>query len=73
MSALFSEQQAWETEHFSQAEHSGAIGAFQGANYDAQAFYRPEIDCIMFSRNPVPFCAVCSRTLERVIDRYAPR
>ena len=72
MSALFAEQQAWETTHFSAAEYSDAVGAFQGANYDAQAFYRPEIDCIMFSRNPVPFCSVCSRTLVRVIDRYAP-
>lgn len=72
MSALFREQQAWEMNHFGKAEHHDHVGAFQGANYDAQAFYRPEIDCIMFSRNPVPFCSVCSRTLERVIDRYAP-
>ena len=73
MSALFAEQQDWETKHFSAAEYADAVGAFQGANYDAEAYYRPEIDCIMFSRNPVPFCAVCSRTLEQVIDRYAPR
>ena len=49
-----------------------AVGAFQGANYDAQAFYRPQIDCVMFSRDEVPFCAVCQRALERVIDLYTP-
>ncbi|MDA8016730.1 MAG: IgA Peptidase M64 [Thermoanaerobaculia bacterium] len=73
MSALFAEQREWEMKVFSEAEHSETVGAFQGANYDAEAFFRPEIDCVMFSRNPVPFCSVCSRTMERVIDRYAPR
>jgi hypothetical protein len=26
----------------------------------------------MFSRDEVPFCAVCHRALEEVIDRYLP-
>lgn len=42
--------------------------AFQGAKYAAQAFYRPQLDCIMFTRNDVPFCQVCDAALERVID-----
>lgn len=73
MSALFREERAYTTELLSSAEHAGEVGAFQGANYDAKAFYRPEIDCIMFTRDEVPFCAVCRRALEEVIDRYAPQ
>jgi hypothetical protein len=46
------------------------VGLFQGANYDARAFYRPEIDCIMFTRNRVPFCRVCQRALSAMIDRH---
>lgn len=72
MSALFREERAFTTELLSSAEHAGEVGAFQGANYDAQAFYRPEIDCVMFTRDEVPFCAVCRHALEEVIDRYTP-
>lgn len=72
MSALFSEQQAFETELLAGAPTAGRVGAFEGANYAARGYYRPEIDCVMFTRDRVPFCAVCSRALERVIDRYAP-
>ena len=73
MSALFTQQQAFETKLLSEAEAAGTVGAFEGANYAARGYYRPQIDCTMFTRNPVPFCAVCRRALERVIDRYAPR
>ena len=48
-----------------------ALGA---AGHDASnpdpAFYRPEVDCVMFSRNRVPFCRVCQRALSAVIDRH---
>jgi hypothetical protein len=72
MNELFREQQAFDAALLSAAEHAGEVGAFQGANYDAEAFYRPEADCVMFSRDEVPFCAVCRRALEAVIDLYAP-
>lgn len=68
MDALFREERARVSELLATGRHAGAVGAFQGANYDARAFYRPEIDCIMFSRNPVGFCAVCRRALAAVID-----
>ncbi len=48
----------------------GRTGAFEGAAYEAKGLYRPSVDCIMFTRNPVPFCAVCRRTLDRAIDLY---
>jgi hypothetical protein len=71
MNALFREEQAAATRLFRAAAHDGQVGAFQGANYDAQAFYRPQLDCLMFTRNEVPFCRVCQRALEQVIDLYA--
>jgi hypothetical protein len=68
MSALFREESAFETKLFASARYASAVGAFQGANYDANAFYRPAIDCIMFTRNHVPFCPVCRRAISHVID-----
>ena len=71
MTALFREEQAYTTRLFRRARYAGVTGAFQGANYDAQAYYRSQLDCVMFTRNEVPFCRVCQRALEQVIDLYA--
>ena len=73
MTQLFRREAELEMKLFASAEHRGKVGLFQGANYDAQAFYRPELDCIMFSRNKVPFCKVCQRALSAQIDRHALR
>ncbi|MGH9239940.1 MAG: M64 family metallopeptidase [Vicinamibacterales bacterium] len=73
MTQLFRREADIEMKLFATAEHRGKVGLFQGANYDARAFYRPEIDCIMFSRNPVPFCRVCQRALSQQIDRHSRR
>jgi hypothetical protein len=73
MTQLFRREAEIEMKLFATAEHRGKVGAFQGANYDAKAFYRPELDCIMFSRNPVPFCKVCQRALSQQIDRHSRR
>ena len=70
MNALFREEQSFTTQLLGAAAHAGRVGAFQGANYDAQAFYRPQLDCVMFTRDEVPFCKVCQLALERVIDTY---
>ncbi|MHC4398664.1 MAG: IgA Peptidase M64 [Planctomycetota bacterium] len=72
LSAMFHEERAVMTELLSSAAHAGSVGAFQGANYHDQAFYRPQIDCVMFTRNAVPFCVVCRGALEAVIERHAP-
>ena len=50
--------------------HAGIVGAFEGANYEARGFYRPQVDCIMFTRDEVPFCAVCRRAIEGILDLY---
>jgi len=71
MDALFREQQVADTALLAAEKYASAVGAFEGANYEARGYYRPQADCIMFTRNTVPFCAVCRRALARVIDLYA--
>jgi hypothetical protein len=68
---LFREQQRAETKLLGGMTHAGKVGAFEGASYQARGLYRPEADCIMFTRNEVPFCRVCQRALSRVIDQYS--
>ena len=51
--------------------HAGQVGAYEGAGYETKGLYRSEADCIMFSRDPVGFCRVCRRAIERVIDLVA--
>ena len=47
----------------------GKVGAFEGAMYEAKGLYRPQADCIMFTRNPAQFCRVCERAVEQAIAR----
>ena len=70
MDALFTQQQKEEVRMLAAEKYATAVGAFEGALYEARGYYRPQADCIMFTRNPVPFCAVCRRALSRVIDLY---
>jgi hypothetical protein len=51
-------------------EHAGQVGAFEGASYQPVGLYRPQVDCIMFTRDEVGFCPVCSRAIERIIALY---
>ena len=71
MDALFREQQAFEEKLLKGMPYSGAVGAFEGAAYEPRGLYRPEADCIMFTRNRAGFCAVCRRAISRIIDLYA--
>jgi IgA Peptidase M64/Peptidase M64 N-terminus len=71
MDALFRRQKAEEMKMLSAEPNAGKVGAFEGAIYEAKGYYRPQVDCIMFSRNDVPFCAVCRRAIERVIALYS--
>ncbi|MBI3941236.1 MAG: IgA Peptidase M64 [Acidobacteria bacterium] len=68
---LMREQQDWESKFLSSLSYFGKVGAFEGASYEPKGLYRPQLDCIMFSRNPVAFCRVCRRAIERVIDQYS--
>jgi hypothetical protein len=71
MDALFRRQKAEETKMLAGEAYAGKVGAFEGAMYEAKGYYRPQVDCIMFSRNDVPFCAACRRAIEQVIGLYA--
>jgi hypothetical protein len=72
MEALFRENREFEVRLFSAEKHAGKVGAFEGAMYEAKGYYRPEVDCIMFTRSQ-SFCAVCRRALNRVMDLYSNR
>ena len=69
--ALFREQLAWDSKFLASMKYSGKVGAFEGAGYEAKGLYRPEADCIMFTRDPVGFCRVCRRAISRIVDQYA--
>ena len=70
MEALFREELEHERAMFAKEKHKGQVGAFEGANYEAKGYYRPEVDCIMFTRTD-HFCAVCRRAIERIISMYS--
>ena len=73
MEELFQEERERMTRLLASAPHAGAVGAFEGAMYQANGYYRSQSDCIMFTRDEVGFCAACRRAIERVIDMYATR
>jgi hypothetical protein len=72
MEALFKEELAHEQEMFKTEKHFGQVGAFEGAMYEARGYYRPEVDCIMFSRTD-HFCKVCRRAIENIIAMYSAK
>jgi hypothetical protein len=69
MDALFQEEKKHEDEILDHDKYSGKVGAFEGANYEAKGYYRPEENCIMFTRYD-KFCSVCRRAIENVINLY---
>ena len=71
MDELFTAQMERETALLGGMAHAGRVGAFEGASYEPTGLYRSEVDCIMFTRNPVGFCRVCQRAISRVIDQYS--
>jgi amino acid transporter len=71
MDALFREEEKHETALLNEGPHAGKVGAFEGANYEARGYYRPQADCIMFTRDNVPFCAVCRRAIDVILDLYS--
>jgi len=70
MEALFREELAHEKKMFEGEKYFGQVGAFEGSMYEARGYYRPQIDCIMFSRTNY-FCKVCREAIEKVIKMYS--
>jgi hypothetical protein len=69
MEALFTEELRGNEAAFATEPHAGKVGAFEGAMYESRGYYRPELDCLMFSRT-MTFCQVCRRAIDRVIDGH---
>jgi IgA peptidase M64/peptidase M64-like protein len=71
MDDLFRRERDWESKFLGSQKYTGKVGAFEGAGYEAKGMYRPQVDCIMFTRDEVGFCRVCRRAIERIIDEYS--
>jgi IgA peptidase M64/peptidase M64-like protein len=72
MSALFGEEQAHVDALFADAKYRDAVGAFEGANYAPTGYYRPQMQCLMFTRADA-FCSVCRHAIEDIIELYVAR
>jgi hypothetical protein len=70
MEALFREEQRRMEPLLREGPHAEAVGAFEGAMYEAKGYFRAQANCMMFTRSS-RFCAACRRAIERVIDLYA--
>ena len=70
MEALFREELEHEHGMFSKEKYAGRVGAFEGANYEATGYYRPQMQCLMFTRSEA-FCHVCRDAVEDIIDLYS--
>jgi hypothetical protein len=53
----------------SEGPYANKVGAFEGAMYETQGYYRPQQRCIMLSGTE--FCAVCQHAIEEIIDFYS--
>jgi hypothetical protein len=72
MNALFREDLERTNALFVHQKYHNAVGAFEGANYEASGYYRPAMQCIMFDRSE-QFCPVCRDGIADIIDLYAGR
>jgi hypothetical protein len=70
MNQLFRDEQKFVTDLFAEyPDTNSVIGAFEGANYAANGYYRSQMNCTMFTRHD-EFCRVCSEAIVEVIDLY---
>lgn len=69
MDTLFKAERTEEERMLASEQYAKKVGAFEGANYEATGYYRPETNCIMFTRTNY-FCRVCQRAIQAVIDLY---
>lgn len=69
MNALFRYTKEYTDALFEKSGQKGVIGAFEGAHYQAEGYYRSEQNCLMFTRAEA-FCAVCAEAIDNVIDEY---
>lgn len=70
MSKLFEDERHFTRQLVSNARYRDVVGAFEGANYQASGYYRPQMQCIMFDRSE-RFCPVCQDAVDTIINLYA--
>jgi hypothetical protein len=70
MSALFARERKFTDALLSRDPNYRAVGAFEGANYEASGYYRAQMQCLMFDRSDA-FCAVCVHAIGTIIDLYS--
>jgi len=71
MTQLFEEEKAFVAGLFANAPQTNtAVGAFEGGYYQATGYFRPQMNCIMFTRNS-DFCAVCREAITEIIELYS--
>lgn len=70
MTELFTKNAEFQQQLFSQNPHQHDVGLFEGANYNANGYYRSQQNCIMFTRSE-QFCQVCSDATHEIIDLYS--
>ncbi|QZE14608.1 IgA Peptidase M64 [Halosquirtibacter laminarini] len=51
-------------------KYKNTIGAFEGGGYMSKGVYSPRQDCRMKTNTSKGFCAVCQRSIARVIEQY---
>ncbi|MFA8433098.1 MAG: M64 family metallopeptidase [Marinifilaceae bacterium] len=69
MEDFFLKKKAWDEDLLSNMEHSGKVGAFEGAQYKSKGLYRSAPNCIMFTRHD-HHCPACQRAIKMIIDQY---
>lgn len=70
-SERLSREQADKVDAFLKASRfRGRVGVYEGAGYAAQGLYRPELDCLMFTKGTKPFCKACEAAVLRTILYY---
>jgi hypothetical protein len=57
--------------YLQKSQFVGKVGAFEGAGYMSKGFYRPMLDCIMFTKGQTDFCAVCAEAMVKIVDWYS--
>jgi hypothetical protein len=72
MSALFTAEQTFTGKLFAKSPNRDRVGLFESADYQARVYYRPQMQCLMFSQHDA-FCSVCRDAVEAVIDLYSKR
>lgn len=70
MEDLFMRELKKQDEFYAQEQYRDKVGAFEGAGYNQYGMFRPQLDCIMYTRHNV-FCKVCQRSISDVIDQYS--